>query len=355
MNLFSPLQIRDITLRNRIAVSPMCQYSSSDGFASDWHLVHLGSRAVGGAGMVMLEATAVVSEGRISPDDLGIWKDEHIDKLKQISTFLKEHGSSPAIQLAHAGRKASMPKPWDVRRNAVPVDDGGWDQVYGPSALPFAAGYLTPVQMTRKDIESVIEAFADAAQRSLAAGFEIIELHAAHGYLMHQFLSPLSNQRTDEFGGSYENRTRLVKQVATRLRQVWPESLPLIVRISATDWVEGGWTPDQSIRLSQELKELGVDMIDCSSGGNLARATIPVGPGYQVPFAESIRKAGVPSIAVGLITDASQANEIVTSGQADVVMLARELLRDPYWPLHAALALGIDIPWPDQYARAKPL
>jgi len=352
MNLFDSLQLREVVLRNRIAVSPMCQYSSEDGFASDWHLVHLGSRAVGGAGLVMLEASAVVAEGRISPQDLGIWKDEHIAGLSRCAGFLKEHGASPAIQLAHAGRKASMRRPWETP-GAAPVSEGGWSRVVAPSPIAFGPGYLTPVELDKAEILGVVEAFADAARRSLEAGFEIIELHAAHGYLIHQFLSPISNHRTDEFGGSFENRTRLIHLVVARLREVWPLHLPLFVRLSSTDWVEGGWDLEQTVRLSQELHASGVDVVDCSSGGNVSHAKIPVGPGYQVPFAEAVRKAGVPSVAVGLITDPHQANSIVESGQADLVMLARELLRDAYWPLHAAKALGIDVEWPVQYVRAK--
>ncbi len=353
VNLFSPLQLRDVTLRNRIAVSPMCQYSSDDGYASDWHLVHLGSRAVGGAGMVMLEASAVLPEGRISPQDLGIWKDGHIKELARIAKFIKAHGASPAIQLAHAGRKASMRRPWEKPHAAVPVSEGGWSDVYSSSPLAFSENYLTPIQLSIHEIEKVIEAFSDAARRSHDAGYEIIELHAAHGYLVHQFLSPLTNHRTDDFGGSFENRTRLARYLVTSMREVWPKELPLLVRLSATDWADGGWDLAQTVRLSKDLKALGADMIDCSSGGNISGASIPVGPGYQVPFAQAVKQAGVPSIAVGLITEAQQANDIVVNGEADLVMLARELLRDPYWPLHAAKDLGIDVPWPLQYERAK--
>ena len=353
MNLFSPLSLRTVTLRNRIAVSPMCQYSSVDGFATDWHLVHLGSRAVGGSGMIMLEATAVRPEGRISPHDLGIWDDNHILGLKRIADFIKEQGSSPAIQLAHAGRKASMSRPWEPKHGFVPESEGGWSRVVSASPIAFGEGYLTPVELTVQEIEEVIESFADAAKRSLAAGMEIIELHAAHGYLVHQFLSPLSNHRTDEYGGSYENRTRLAKQVVTRLRQVWPDELPILVRLSATDWTDGGWDLEQTVKLSQELHTLGVDLVECSSGGNVANARIPLRPGYQIPFAATVKSAGVPSAAVGLITKAQQANEIVETGQADIVMLARELLRNPYWPLQAAAELGLEMKWPVQYERAK--
>jgi len=353
MNLFSPLQIRDVSLRNRIAVSPMCQYSSEDGFASDWHLVHMGSRAVGGASLVMLEASAVTPDGRISPQDLGIYKDKHIAMLARIARFITEHGAAPAIQLAHAGRKASMHRPWETP-GFVPASEGGWSRVIGPSAIPFGPGYLTPEELTLPEIETVVEAFGQAARRALEAGFEIIELHGAHGYLIHEFLSPISNQRTDEFGGSFENRTRLVHMVVSRLRETWPKGLPLFVRLSSTDWTDGGWDIEQTVRLSKKLHAKGVDVIDCSSGGNVHNAKIPLAAGYQVPFAEAVRKAGVPSVAVGLITDPLQANAIIESGQADLIMLARQLLRDPYWPLHAAKELGIDVDWPIQYARAKP-
>jgi 2,4-dienoyl-CoA reductase-like NADH-dependent reductase (Old Yellow Enzyme family) len=331
----------------------MCQYSSEDGFASDWHFVHMGSRAVGGSAMVMLEASAVTPEGRISPQDLGIYKDEHIIELSRIAKFIKEHGAVPAIQLAHAGRKASMRRPWDVPHGAVPESEGGWSRVLGPSAISFGPGYLTPTEMSVADIEEVIEAFAQGARRALQAGFEVIELHAAHGYLVHEFLSPVSNLRTDQFGGSFENRTRLIRMLAARLREVWPDSLPLFVRLSATDWVEGGWDLHHTVEISKILHGLGGDMVDCSSGGNIASAQIPLKAGYQVPFAEAVRDAGVPTVAVGLITDPHQAKEIIKSGQADLIMLARELLRDPYWPLHAAKALDIDVEWPIQYARAK--
>jgi 2,4-dienoyl-CoA reductase-like NADH-dependent reductase (Old Yellow Enzyme family) len=354
MSLFSPIQIREITFRNRIAVSPMCQYSSEDGFATDWHLVHLGSRAVGGAGMVMLEASAVSPEGRISPHDLGIWKDEHIAKLREIAGFIWDHGAIPAIQLAHAGRKASMRRPWDEPYGIVPEAEGGWSRIVAPSAVPFHETYLTPVELSLAEIERLIESFVEAAMRAEKAGFEVIELHGAHGYLIHEFLSPLSNHRTDEFGGGFEGRTRFVRMVVAAVREVWPKGFPLFLRLSCTDWVEGGWDISQTVRLAQELHEAGVDVVDCSSGGNAAGAQIPIGPGYQVPFAEAVHQAGVPSVAVGLITDPHQANTIIESGQADFVMLAREFLRDPYWPLHAAHALGVDVEWPAQYRRAKP-
>ncbi len=330
----------------------MCQYSSEDGFANDWHLVHIGSRAVGGAGLVMLEASAIAADGRISPQDLGIWKDEHIEPLARCARFVRDHDCSPAIQLAHAGRKASMHRPWDVP-GAAGASDGGWDRVVGPSPIAFGPGYLTPSQLGVDEIEQIVDAYERAARRALEAGFEVIELHAAHGYLVHQFLSPYSNHREDEFGGSYENRTRFIKKVAARLREVWPSDRPLFVRLSATDWIEGAWDLDQTVRLAQELHAIGVDAVDCSSGGNVVHAKIPLGPGYQVPFAEAVKRAGVRSVAVGLITDPHQANAIIKNGQADMIMLAREMLRDPYWPLHAAKALGVDVDWPVQYLRAK--
>jgi len=352
LNLFSPLQLREVILRNRISVSPMCEYSSEDGFANDWHMVHLGSRAVGGAGMVITEATAVVPEGRISPHDLGIWKDEHIDLLLNITNFIQAEGAVPGIQLAHAGRKASTRRPWEGYGIATP-EDGGWTRVVAPSAIPFSETYLTPVALTVEEIAEVVAAFRAAAVRSLKAGFQIIELHGAHGYLMHQFLSPLSNHRTDSYGGSFENRTRIVREIVTATREVWPDDLPLALRLSASDWVEGGWSIAETVQLAKDVQALGVDLVDCSSGGAVLGAQIPVGPGYQVPFAKAVHEAGVLSAAVGMITEPAQANDIIVNGEADVVMLARELLRDPYWPLHAAKALGIDVAWPDQYVRAK--
>jgi 2,4-dienoyl-CoA reductase-like NADH-dependent reductase (Old Yellow Enzyme family) len=352
MSLFSPYKIREIQLRNRIAVSPMCQYSSEDGFVNDWHLVHLGALAVGGSGLVVTEAAAVRSDGRISPQDLGIYEDAHIAGLARLTKFIKEHGAVPAIQLAHAGRKASMHRPWEAH-GYVSESDGGWSRVVGPSPIAFGDGYLTPVELNVDEIDAIIEAFAEATRRALQAGFEIIEIHGAHGYLIHEFLSPISNLRTDEFGGSFENRTRFVKRLVDRVREVWPATLPLFVRLSASDWTEGGWDIDQTVQLSKELHAAGVDLIDCSSGGNVAGANIPLTPGYQVPFAAAVRSAGVPSSAVGLITESKQADEIIGSGQADLVMLARELLRDPHWPLKAAKELGVDVEWPEQYARAK--
>jgi len=353
--LFEPLTLRGVTLRNRISVSPMCEYSSEDGFANDWHLVHLGSRAVGGAGLIFTEASAVTPGGRISPADLGIYRDEHVEKLREIAGFIHDHGAVAGIQLAHAGRKAGTAVPWF---GGKPVDpsEGGWQPIFGPSAVPFADDYQVPHALTRDEIAEVVVAFARAARRALLAGFRVAEIHAAHGYLLHEFLSPLSNERTDEYGGSFENRTRIVREVVRAVRGVWPAELPLFIRISSTDWVEGGWDIDQSVALALELQPLGVDLVDCSSGGNVARANIPLAPGYQVPFAERIRaESGIATGAVGLITEAHQADEIIRSGQADIVLLAREMLRDPYWPLHAAAQLGVDVEWPKQYLRAKPV
>ena len=352
--LFDELKLRGITLRNRIAVSPMCEYSCTDGLANDWHMVHLGSRAVGGAAIVFTEATAVTAEGRISPQDLGIWNDAQRDALTPIVSFVHAQGAAAGIQLAHAGRKASMRRPWDPP-GIVPPSEGGWLRVDGPSPIAFAEDFLTPHEMSEADIAAVIAAFAAATKRSLAAGFKAIELHGAHGYLIHEFLSPISNKRTDRYGGSFENRTRFARETVSAVRAAWPESLPLFVRISATDYTEGGWDLPQSIELAREFKKLGVDLIDCSSGGNVASARIPLGPGYQVPFAESIRReAEIPTGAVGLITESAQADAIVRTGQADIVLLARELLRDPYWPLRAATELGQTIAWPAQYLRAGP-
>ena len=351
--LFEPLALRGVTLKNRIVVSPMCQYSSVDGFANDWHLVHLGGRAVGGAGLIISEAAAVSPEGRITPDDLGIWKDEHLPMLQRITAFLVAQGSVPGIQLAHAGRKASTLSPWKGE-GAVPENQGGW-QVLAPSAVPFADNYPQPEALDAAGIQKVIADFRAAAARSLAAGFRVIELHAAHGYLLHEFLSPLSNHRTDEYGGTFENRVRLLLEVTAATREVWPEELPLIVRISATDWTEGGWNADEAVQLAAMLKVRGVDLIDCSTGGNVPKAPIPVGPGYQVQFAERIREeAGILTGAVGLITTPAEAEAILANGQADVVLLAREFLREPYFPLYAAHELGAEMTWPVQYERAKP-
>ncbi|MFL6417469.1 MAG: NADH:flavin oxidoreductase/NADH oxidase [Bryobacteraceae bacterium] len=353
VDLFSPFQLRDLQLSNRIVVSPMCQYSSVDGFANNWHLVHLGSRAVGGAGLIILEATAVTPEGRITPADLGLWKDEHIPKLRDIVTFIHEQGVRAGLQLAHAGRKASMEVPWKPER-VLPPEEGGWKDVVAPSPIPFSGQYPRPIELDRAGIQRVVHAFRTATDRALEAGFDLVEIHSAHGYLLHEFLSPLSNQRTDAYGGSFENRTRLLLEVVDGVRERLPDTRPLFVRISATDWVDdGGWDLAQSIRLAGELKHHGVDLIDVSSGGLVPNAKIPVGPAFQAPFAEEIRKqAGIPTGSVGMITEASQASEIVRSGRADLVLLAREFLRDPYWPLHATATLGAVASWPLQYLRA---
>jgi 2,4-dienoyl-CoA reductase-like NADH-dependent reductase (Old Yellow Enzyme family) len=351
--LFSPFDLRSVTFPNRIGVSPMCQYSSVDGFATDWHLVHLGSRAVGGAGLVILEASAVVPEGRITPSDLGIWKDEHIAKLECIAAFLHSQGARAGIQLAHAGRKASMSPPWHGER-LVPPAEGGWTPV-APSAIPFNDKYAVPHELDQAGIDAVVAAFRAAANRAHRAGFDVVEIHSAHGYLLHEFLSPLSNHRTDQYGGSLENRARLLLEVADAVREAWPSELPLFVRISASDWAEGGWTIDESVEVARMLKERGVDLVDCSSGGNVPTAKIPVAPGYQVPFAARIKsEAGVATAAVGLITEPVQANEIVANGEADLVLLAREMLRDPYFALHAAAAMTDTASWPEQYLRAAP-
>ncbi|MFY4776633.1 NADH:flavin oxidoreductase/NADH oxidase [Metabacillus sp. RGM 3146] len=337
-HLFSPLTIKDVTLRNRIGVSPMCQYSAEDGMPNDWHLVHLGSRAVGGAGLVIAEATAVEPRGRISPEDLGIYTDKHVEAFQKITSFIKEQGAVPGVQLAHAGRKASTYSPWKQRDNGATVSDenGGWE-VVGPSATPFAEDYRSPKELTLEEIKDIQESFRQATIRAREAGFQWVEFHGAHGYLAHSFYSPLSNKRTDEYGGSYENRIRFVIETVRLMKQEWPDNLPFAVRLSCTDWVEDGWTIKDSVELSKRLKDEGVDIIDCSSGGNTKSAPIPVGAGYQNPFAEEIRKsADIPTAAVGLITQPMQADELIRNEKADVVLLAREMLRDPYWPLRAA-------------------
>lgn len=352
-HLFSPLTLRDITFRNRIAVSPMCQYSSEDGFATDWHLVHLGSRAVGGASLVIAEAAAVEARGRISPQDLGIYKDEHIEPLRRINQFIHGQGAVAGIQLAHAGRKASTRRPWDRGKAAlVPEAEGGW-QTVAPSPIAFDEGYTTPAELSEAEIGEIVHAFGRAAQRALEAEFRVIEIHAAHGYLLHEFLSPFSNHRTDAYGGDFAGRTRIVREVTEEIRRRWPERLPLFIRFSATEWTEGGWSPKDTVMLSCQLKPLGVDLVDCSSGGNVPKANIPVGSGYQTPLAEKVRKeAGIPTGAVGLITAPHQADHIIRTGQADMVLLARELLRDPYWPSRAAKELHQETPAPIQYVRA---
>ncbi len=349
-HLFEPIQLRGLTLAHRILVSPMCQYSSTDGLANDWHLVHLGSRAVGGAALVMTEAAAVSPEGRISPEDLGIWDEHHIEPLARITRFIGEQGVPAGIQLAHAGRKASTYRPWSELQGSVPLDAGGW-QTFGPSAVAFE-GYATPQALTLDEIAAVVQDFVRAAERAQVAGFKLVEVHAAHGYLLHQFLSPLSNHRNDQYGGSLENRMGLTLEVVHAVRKVWPQDLPLFVRISATDWVEGGWSINDSVELCRHLKQAGADLIDVSSGGNV-KAAIPVGAGYQTAFAEQVRReAGIATGAVGMITDPAQADHIIRTGQADVVLMARELLRDPYWPLSAAPAVHQKINWPLQYERA---
>jgi 2,4-dienoyl-CoA reductase-like NADH-dependent reductase (Old Yellow Enzyme family) len=352
-HLFDPLTIRDITLANRVFVSPMCEYSSTDGYASDWHFVHLGSRAVGGAGLVLTEATAVLPEGRISPQDLGIWMDDHIEPLARIVRFIHEQGSVAGMQLAHAGRKASTYAPW-AGHGMIPENQGGWN-VVAPSALAFADDYPIPRALSIDGIKNVVSAFAGAARRACKAGFRVIEIHAAHGYLIHEFLSPLSNRRTDAYGGSFENRTRLLREIVAAVRGVWPERAPLFVRISASDWIEGGWDIQQSVELARQLKQLGADLIDCSSGGNVPGVEIPVGPGYQTPFAEQVRReANILTGAVGMITSPVPAEHILVTGQADAIIIARELLRDPYWPLRAARELEQSTSWPVQYLRAAP-
>ncbi len=350
-DLLSPLKIKAITLRNRIVVSPMCQYSSTDGFADDWHLVHLGSRAVGGAGLVFTEACAVTAQGRISPSDLGIWDDKHIEALSRITNFVHRMGAVAAIQLAHAGRKASFAPPWQ-NGSFLSSDRGGWEAV-GPSPIPFNEGDTPPHQLNKPEIENIIKAFKNAAQRAIKAGFKIIEIHSAHGYLLHSFLSPLSNKRGDEYGGSIQNRMRLVCQVVEAIRSVIPQTMPLFVRISATDWVEGGWDLEQSIVLAKTLKGINVDLIDVSSGALVPHAKIPVEPNFQVPYASAIRsQAEIMTGAVGLITEPHQANSIITSGEADLIFIAREFLREPYWPLKAEQALNQDPSWPTPYGYA---
>jgi 2,4-dienoyl-CoA reductase-like NADH-dependent reductase (Old Yellow Enzyme family) len=354
MNLFDSFQIRDISFRNRIAVSPMCEYSSEDGFANDWHLVHLGSRAVGGAGTVLTEATAVTADGRISPSDLGIWKDAHIENLARIVKFLRQQGSVAGIQLAHAGFKASTPAPWTGKRGPVPVEEGGWRPIYSSTTKGFTPESIQPEALTTEGIAGTVRAFADAARRSLDAGFDVVEIHAAHGYLVHQFLSPLVNTRTDPYGGSFENRTRMLREIIEAVRKVWPERLPVWLRMSASDWTDGGWSIEDSIALARVVKPLGVDLIDTSSGGIVPSASIPLGPWYQTPFAERIRReTGILTGAVGMIVAPEQAQHIIGTGQADIVLMARELLRDPYWPLRAAHVLKQKVAWPQQYERAR--
>jgi 2,4-dienoyl-CoA reductase-like NADH-dependent reductase (Old Yellow Enzyme family) len=349
--LFSSLIIKNITLKNRIVMSPMCQYSSADGFANDWHLVHLGSRAVAGTGLIFTEATAVSPEGRITPGDLGLWKDEHIHGLRRIVDFIHLHDAIAGIQLAHAGRKASCAVPWENGK-LLDENQGGW-QTVAPGNIPFISGDRAPESLTKDGIAKVISDFKAAAGRARIARFNVVEIHSAHGYLLHEFLSPLSNQRTDEYGGSFENRTRLLRQVIDSVKSEWPAENPLFVRISSTDWTEGGWNLEESVKLVRILKDMGVDLIDCSSGGNVYNAKIPFSPGYQVPFSEAVRKTGILTGAVGYITNARQADTIIQEEKADLVLLARELLRNPYFPLFAARELGEEVKWPVQYLRAK--
>ncbi len=351
-NLFSPLKIKNVELKNRIVVSPMCEYSSVDGFANDWHLVHLGSRAVGGAGLIIAEATAVSPEGRISPDDLGIWKDEHIPFLKRITTFIEQQGSLSGIQLAHAGRKASMASEWKGSKLVTP-ENGGW-QAVGPSAVAYKSGYCNPVELSIAGIKQIIQNFQDAAKRAMEAGFKVIEIHAAHGYLINEFLSPASNFRTDEYGGSFENRICFLLEIIESVRKVWTEEKPLFLRISATEWSDKGWNEGDSIKLAEIVKTKGIDLIDCSTGGNIPDIKIQLKPMYQLSFAENIKRAtGIMTGAVGLITTPQEANSIIEEGKADLVFMAREFLRNPYFPLTAANELGVDVSWPVQYERAK--
>jgi 2,4-dienoyl-CoA reductase-like NADH-dependent reductase (Old Yellow Enzyme family) len=352
-HLFSELRLRGVTLPNRIGVSPMCQYSSVDGLANDWHFAHLAARAVGGAGLVFTEAAAVTPEGRISPEDLGVWSEKHFEPLARIARFIDGQGAAAGIQLAHAGRKGSTYRPWSGH-GAVPEAKGGWRPL-APSALPFSDSYAKPEALDAEGIAAVTQAFVTAARRAYAAGFRVVEIHAAHGYLFHEFLSPLSNRRADAYGGAFENRTRFLREAVTAVRAALPDACPLFVRISATDWTEGGWDVEQSVELARQLKSLGVDVVDCSSGGNVEKAAIPVGAGYQLPLARRVREgAGVATAAVGMITEPAQADQIIRNGEADLALLARALLREPYWPLRAARELGAAVSWPAQYLRAGP-
>ncbi len=349
--LFSAYRLRDIEFPNRVGVSPMCQYSAVDGFANDWHLAHLGARATGGAGLAIVEATAVLPEGRITPGCTGLWSDAHAEPMARTAHFVASQGCVPGIQLAHAGRKASAQLPW-AGGGPLSAEEGAW-QTYAPSAIPFDAGWHTPQELSVGQIEDVAKAFGTAARRALKAGFQVVEIHGAHGYLLNEFLSPLANQRSDQYGGSFENRTRFLRETIAAVRAEWPERLPLFLRISATDWVEGGWTVDDSIALAKMVRPLGVDLIDCSSGAVVSYAKMRVGPGYQVSFADRVRnEGGIATAAVGMITEAHQAEAIIAGGQADLVLLAREFLRDPYWPIHAARILGVEPHIPNQYLRA---
>ena len=352
-HLFEPLKLRDIVLTNRIGIPPMCQYSARDGVAADWHFVHYGSRAVGGAALMIVEATGITPEGRISPGDLGIWDDKHIEPLARIARFAQGQGCVAALQLAHAGRKGSAGLGWHAQRTLSEAE-GGWT-VVAPSSVPFGEGYAVPKELDVVEIGQLVQQFVKGAHRAYEAGFHAIEIHAAHGYLLHQFLSPLSNHRTDAYGGCFDNRTRLVREVVTAVRAAWPERLPLLIRLSATDWVEGGWTVDETVELCRLLKGLGIDLVDVSTAGLVPTAIIPAGPGFQTEFAARVRhEAGIPSAAVGLITSPAQADHIIRSGQADMVLIGREILRNPYWPMDAAHALGQPILCPQQYLRAAP-
>lgn len=350
-HLFTPLKLREVTFKNRIGLAPMCQYSAVDGKATDWHLVHMGARALGGAGMIMFEATAVVPAGRITTHDVGLWRDDQVGPLARVVDFIKENDAVAGVQLAHAGRKASLARPWEGGTPLGP-EDGGWAPVRAASPIPFDEGWPTPLPLEVGELPGIVEAFAKGAQRALAAGFEFVEIHGAHGYLLHSFLSPLANQRTDDYGGSFENRTRLLREVLVAVREVWPKELPLLLRISCTDWLEGGWTPDESVELARLVMPLGVDLLDCSAGGGHPASLPPAGPGFQTPFAERVRReTGLPTGAVGLITDPVQADHIVRSGQADMVLLGRQLLREADWPNRAARELGQDVSRPKQYLR----
>ena len=352
-HLFTPLTLRGVTLTNRIALSPMAQYSADEGRATDWHLVHYGAQALGGAGLLLAEATAVAPVGRITPHDLGIWNEEQVASLTRVTRFIHEQGSVAGIQLAHAGRKASTSRPWDGGGPAGP-EAGGWAPVQGASAIPYDTGYPTPEPLDAEGLREIVKAFAGGAERALRAGFRLVEIHGAHGYLLHSFLSPLSNQRSDAYGGSFENRTRLLREVVEGVREVWPSDLPLLLRISCTDWMEGGWGPEDSVALARMVGPLGVDLVDCSSGGIHPAQAPPVGPGFQVPFAERIRReAEIPTGTVGCITEPAQADQIIRTGQADMVLLGRQLLRDPHWPLRTAGELGQEVEWPPQYVRGK--
>ena len=350
-NLFEPLTIRSITLRNRIGVAPMCQYSYMDGYSNDWQLTHLGARAAGGAGLIISEATAVEARGRITPHDVGIWDEAHIEPLRRVTDFIKAQGAVPGIQIAHAGRKANTQRPWDGGKPVTAAQPDFWP-VVGPSPIPFSEGYQTPHELSLDEIRIVQQAFKAGAQRAAEAGFEWLEIHAAHGYLIHNFLSPLSNQRADAYGGSFENRIRFLIETIKQIQLVWPEHLPITVRISATEWVEGGWTVTDSVELARELINAGVDLVDCSSGGNIPKAQMPLGPGYQVPLSEAVRVTGMRTATVGLITEPEHADEIIRNGRADLVLLGREMLRDPHWALRAAQTLKQPVPVPNPYLRA---